>query len=370
MPSSELTALLQRLAAAEAQIDELKRTRHRRVIPSVALIATLAVSTVFVLPRALHAESNMSVSHEIEAPFSIVSHGSVIFQVKESLDGEQRQALLFNSHGDVAAAMLSTDDKGMVAVGDGGGLKASIGVESTGSGSLDVRDKDRKKIALIQKGKNSQGLAIYRPGTERIAIDALTSDSVAKISVRDIDSEASGIAVTHGASLELNDEAGETFAALNSGDDPPEPGVPPNPDKGRGLFIYNDKGDVSARSSVDKNGNGFVAVKGTDESEGLLALKTKGTGAELILTGPHKAIGAELTAADTVGLYLYSPTGVPFMELNSNAHGGRFWLGDTAATGMIEAGVTDGGRGVLRAGPRFGGPIEMTGLPFAVMGKK
>jgi hypothetical protein len=370
MLSPELAALLQRLAAAEAQIAELRRPRRRRAISSVVLVATLAVSIIFVVPPALHAESNMSVSHEIEAPFSIVSHGSVIFQVKESLDGEQRQALLFNSHGDVVAAMLSIEEKGMVTAGDGRGLKAGIAVDADGNGSLDIRDNDRKKIALIQKTKAAQGLVVYRPASEKIAIGALASGSVATINVRDMDEEASGIVMTHGASLQLNDEAGGPFAALNSGDDPPEPGVPPNPDKGRGLFIYNDKGDVSARSSVDKNGNGFVAVKGTDESEGLLALKTKGTGAELILTGPHKAIGAELTAAEAAGLYLYSPSGVPFLELNSNEHGGRFWLGDTAATGMIEAGVTDGGRGVLRAGPRFGGPIELTGLPFAVLGKK
>ncbi len=379
MSSPELSSLLQRLAAAEAQIADLKQMRRRRAVSCAVLVATLAVSIVFVVPRVLHAESNMSVSHEIEAPFSIVSHGSVIFQVKESLDGQQRQALLFNSHGDIVAAMLSSDEKGMVAVGDGstdpthpGGLKAAIAIDPKGSGTLEIRDDQSKEIAVIRKTPKAQGLAIYRPGTEQIAIEALTSAEVAKISVRSRDNEASGIVVTHGASLQLSDHAGQTFAALRSGDDdpPPEPGAPPSLDKGRGLFVYNVKGEASARSLVDKNGNGFFAANGTDGSEALLALKTQGTGAELILTGPDKAIGAELTAAQGAGLYLFSPSGVPFAELNSNEHGGRFWLGDPAGTGMIEAGVTDGGRGVLRAGPSYGGPIAMTGLPFAVLGKK
>ncbi len=229
MSCPELTAVLQRLAAAEAQIVELKRTRTRRAVSSVVLVATLAVSIIFVVPPVLHAESNMSVSHEIEAPFSIVSHGSVIFQVKESQDGAQRQAMLFNDHGDVVAAMLSNDGKGMVAVGDGttdpshlGGLKAAIAIDPKGSGTLEIRADPKKEIAIIQKTPNAQGLAIYRPRTGKIAIEALT------------------------------------------------------------------RADVAA------------------------------------------------------GLYLYSPSGVPFAELNSSEHGGRFWLGDTTGTGMIEAGVTDG----------------------------
>ena len=379
MPSPELIALLERLAAAEAQIAELKQVRRRRFLSSGVLAAMLAVSIVCVVRPVLPAESNVSSEQVFEAPFSVVSHGSVIFQVKDSEDGDQRQALLFNHRGDVAAAMLSSGEKGMVVVGDGatdathsGGLKAALAVDAEGSGTLEIRDEQRKRIAIIQKSPKAQGLAIYRPGTEKVAMEALTSADVAKFSVRGTDDEASGIVVSHGASLLLNDDAGHGFASLKSGDDDPEPepGAPPSQDKGRGLFIYNDKGEVSARSAVDKNGNGFFAATGTDGSEGLLALKAQGTGAELILTGPHKAIGAELTAADAAGLYLYSPSGVPFAELNSNPHGGRFWLGDTGGVGMIEAGVSDGGRGLLRAGPRYGGPIEMSGLPFAILGKK
>ena len=379
MSSPELTVLLERLAAAEAHIAELKQGRGRRVVSSGVLAVILAVSIVFVVRPVLPAETNMSSERVFEAPFSVVSHGSVIFQVKDSADGAQRQALLFNHRGDVAAAMMSSDEKGMVVVGDGttdpthpGGLKAALAVDPNGSGTLEIRDDQRKNLASIRKGANSQGLAIYRPGTGKIAVDALTSDDVAKISVRSADGEASGIAATHGASLQLNDDAGRTFVAVKSGDDDPEPepGAPPSQDKGRGLFIYNDKAEVSVRSLVDKNGNGYFAAIGTDGSEGLLGVKTQGTGAELILTGPHKAIGAELTAADAAGLYLYSPSGVPFAELNSNPHGGRFWLGDTGGVGMIEAGVSDGGRGLVRAGPRYGGPIEMSGLPFAILGKK
>lgn len=69
-------------------------------------------------------------------------------------------------------------------------------------------------------------------------------------------------------------------------------------------------------------------------------------------------------------MYFFNNSGKSVGEMTVADRGGRFWLGDNDGTGMIEGGVTAGGRGVWRAGPETGGPIELTGLPFAILGKK
>lgn len=68
------------------------------------------------------------------------------------------------------------------------------------------------------------------------------------------------------------------------------------------------------------------------------------------------------------GLDFFDDAGVTRAELNRT----RLWLGDKAGEGMVEAGVLPDGRGVVRAGPRMGGPLGpgTLNLPFAIMGHK
>jgi hypothetical protein len=138
----------------------------------------------------------------------------------------------------------------------------------------------------------------------------------------------------------------------------------------RGLQLFNDKGDAVARMAV-KDQDGYVAVRQGGQGPGLggvqAVLTADKTGTYLALAGVGKKINVKLGSQDE-GLEFFSDAGKTRAELNRS----HLWLGDEGGEGMVEAGTLPDGRGVVRAGPRMGGPLGpgTLNLPFAIMGHK
>lgn len=387
MDCQQLTRRLERaerdIARAHAAIAGMRtaatRARRARTMVEVSMLAGLAVA-ISGMRAPIEAQA---AQQTVTAPFVVMSKsGKPILRVREADSGNQNQLLLYNEVGNIAAAIMSTGGRGFIAVGDGtqafgsqGFTRAALTADSEGNGALFVGDKDHHLIAVIRKGPNTQGLAIYRPGTEKMALTMLADESLAAMVARSNDDVASGISVQdEDGELVLNDRTGQPIAAIGGPDATTTIGelgaAKADGHQGRGLRLFNAKGEVTARAVIDSKGGGNLAVIGGDGSEGLLGTRVDGVGSELILTGPSKVIGAKIVSSDPPGLFLFNPAGQAVSQFFVGDNGGRFWLGDNVGTGMVEGLVSAGGVGIVRAGPRFGGPIEMTGLPFAVLGKK
>ncbi len=138
----------------------------------------------------------------------------------------------------------------------------------------------------------------------------------------------------------------------------------------RGLHLFNGKGDAIARVA-ERDGDGYVSVRqggqgaGLGGVQGVLTADKNGT--YLALAGQGKKINVKLSSAEG-GLEFFNDSGATRAELN-RAH---LWLGSEGGDGIVEAGALPDGRGVVRAGPRMGGPLGpgTLALPFAIMGHK
>jgi len=82
--------------------------------------------------------------------------------------------------------------------------------------------------------------------------------------------------------------------------------------------------------------------------------------------GAHISIGEFEGRPMAVGVF--GETGKELVSLRTDDRGGRFVIGQNTGEIILEGGITDSGRGVLRAGSRTGGPIPATGLPSVIMG--
>ena len=96
-----------------------------------------------------------------------------------------------------------------------------------------------------------------------------------------------------------------------------------------------------------------------DDTDSRLSLRTGKTGGA-ILRGD--SIGGRMT------LFNNSESGVVDLAVGPGGSG-SFQLGDSAGASVVEAGVVNG-RGIVRAGPRYGGPLGGgLMLPYAIMGR-
>jgi hypothetical protein len=371
--TQDLNSLIERLAIAEAQIIQLRRARPWRVAGPMTLIISLASAAAYMISPALHAYSIDG--QTIEAPFTVTSHGHTIMQVKASSNGDQNQILLYKTDGSVPVAALIANEVGMVIVSDGKGNEESDGFKGMlaagpRGGLLELSDADNKVMVEIGKGPHSQGLAVYRPGTEKIAINAFANESKATLAVRSLNDQPSGLTIEDGVALDLYDNTGQPFALLSSGEQDPDPGTPADPDKRRGLIIYNKKGAQAGRFAIDSKEQGYLAVQNEANAEAFMGMNLDGKDAEIILAGPGRSVGASLSSNNPSGLWLYGANGQMMLELTTTDTGGKIIIDDFKGSIMLDGEVTQSGRGVFRAGPVSGGPIELTGLPNTVMGRK
>lgn len=138
----------------------------------------------------------------------------------------------------------------------------------------------------------------------------------------------------------------------------------------RGLHVFNAKGDTVARLAV-AGADGYVSARQGGQGSGLGgvqgALYVDKTGVHLGLTGTGNTQTVRLSG-DAAGLQFFNVSGAALAELNRT----HLWLGDAAGNGVVEAGILPDGRGVVRTGPRSGGPLGpgTLSLPFAIVGHK
>lgn len=133
--------------------------------------------------------------------------------------------------------------------------------------------------------------------------------------------------------------------------------------------MYSAQGNLAVRADVDAKGSGHVGVLAEDGSQGLLGINSSGSGSEMLLAGPTAKVTVNLSS--TEGLEMYSQTErAPVVGLYFKERGGKLVIADNAGTIMLEGGITESGRGIFFAGPRIGGGIPATGLPFAIEGQK
>jgi hypothetical protein len=361
-----------RLAAAEACIYRLERCSRRCTLLTIITSMSLLAAAAYVGSGPVHAVSATN-ERTVQAPFKVVDDsGKTLLLVQQK--GDQNQLFLFGAGGKLAVMALTNGDSGMLMVGNGqgpaDGRKAGLFVDHNGSAMLDLRDADGSPLADIAKGPNSQGLIVYRPGTGNPAIEIFDNATTAKIGIRDLTNYASGIGEDdNGIGLALSDAGGKDYVSIQPGGTIAAPeGGEAQPDGTQGITLYHGS-TKSAFIGSDKKGHGKLNVWNDTGSVAQLSVSSQGSG-ELLLGDPSSKIRAWLEAEGPAGMFLAGPDGTPVAEMTVATHGGRLWLGGSDGVGMIEGGVTDNNRGVMRAGPMTGGPVSLTGLPTAIMGHK
>jgi hypothetical protein len=138
----------------------------------------------------------------------------------------------------------------------------------------------------------------------------------------------------------------------------------------RGLHVFNDKGDAVARLAV-LDGSGYVSARqsgqgtGTGGVQAILNATKDGTALWLVNNAKEKSVGLE---SNEDGLRFLASDGTVRAQVTTS----KIWLGNKGGDGVVEAGTLPDGRGVVRTGPRNGGPLGMgtLNLPWAITGHK
>jgi hypothetical protein len=138
----------------------------------------------------------------------------------------------------------------------------------------------------------------------------------------------------------------------------------------RGIHVFNDKGDAVARVAV-LDGSGYLSARQSGQGkvtggvQALLSATKDGTALWLVNNAKQKSVGIESNAD---GLQFFDDAGAVRAQITVS----KIWLGNKAGDGVVEAGTLPDGRGVVRAGPRDGGPLGMgtLNLPWAITGHK
>ena len=215
-----------------------------------------------------------------------------------------------------------------------------------------VVDAGNKPLLVVEDG-GRRGLSVI--GTDGSAFSSLFDEqTVMRAPLVMLDTAGKPIVTVHNsATSQIKDAKGETKEVTSN----------------RGLDVFNEKGDVVARVAV-RDGSGYVSARqggqGTAPGgvQALLNADADGTG--LYLMGNDKQRTALQSTAD--GLRFFDEAGTPRAQMTRS----NVWLGNKAGDGVVEAGTLPDGRGVVRTGPRNGGPLGMgtLNLPWAITGHK
>jgi len=344
--SMDMTELAQRLVRAEAEIAVLRtsagRSRRSRTIVEVSVLAALAI--VMASARSTPTQAQ-GVGQTITGPFVVKGPGgNKIFEVRESTDKEQSQMLLFNGQEKVGAAVMTSSGHGMFAIAgsDGTHFVAALTTDTEGNGYLAIGDKDSHPIAEIKKGPNAQGLGVYRPGTNKLAISATTNATLAWVNLRNTEGVVvSAIGAGDDGELQVHDRSNQPIADIDAG----------TTAGARGLHIHNAKGEVVARATADSDGRGGVAVRAEDGRAGTLDITD--AGAEINLARPKGTLKVTVSTEDGVRLNA-DDGGPPVVELRATQKGGSVRVSNPAGVGVggLQANATGGG--LVLTGPNGG----------------
>lgn len=138
----------------------------------------------------------------------------------------------------------------------------------------------------------------------------------------------------------------------------------------RGLHVFNGKGDAVARVAVSDM-DGYVSARQGGQGNALGGVQgvlyANKEGSHIALAGVGKKTNVQLRS-DDAGLMFSNDAGTVLSEINKT----HVWLGDDAGNGVVEAGMLPDKRGIVRVGPRFGGPMGpgQLGFSYQIVGRK
>jgi len=163
-----------------------------------------------------------------------------------------------------------------------------------------------------------------------------------------------------------------------------------------GVHVFGaNENDVQASLGLDAANKGVVRIGAATAAHGTIGATKNGGVSFALYDGPgpdfrigmlaapdmsyvrlnksNNAIHLNVDGNDGGAIHLFNTAGNAAASLQSTRSGyGKLSLGNVSGDTMVEAGVTTDGLGIVRAGPRIGGPAtnNLTGLPFAIVGKK
>ena len=135
----------------------------------------------------------------------------------------------------------------------------------------------------------------------------------------------------------------------------------------RGLGVFNGRGNTVARVAV-RDDDGYVMVQDSTGKVGKAVMMTTRDGSQISMAGSEGKVTTDLSSK--TGVTIYNKTGTTVAEFGGGGVAGRMWLGNEGGNGAVEAGLLPDGLGVVRVGPRMGGPLGGLVLPFAIVGRK
>jgi hypothetical protein len=382
MEFQTIDEMAKRLAALERSLD-LARTEIRSLRDSTRR-TTRARGLVICLTVVLAVVSRGSwgiaagAGQTVTAPFTVVSPaGKKILQVRADPDGnmltfadqnEKPVAGFFHSPAGGVVQVVSPNSK----------ATAAIGIENTGEGIVAAYDKSGKRIGDITAGsKGGRGLGLYdAAGNEKLLV-MVKSDSSPEVLLKNDNSHPSILlnATASGNYVDVFDSASaQPLAALGDAthQETSEKGAPPKTVHIKGLAVYGDKGTPVAAIRQNAAGKGTVAAYDSNDPKLMSLLGVGASGPAVTLRSGEMDLVTLALINGQPNMTMKNAKGVPIVGLlQSPITGGAiFQLGDPAGNAMVEAGVLESGRGLVRTFPT-GTPAGLVGMPGTfIMGKK
>ena len=335
----DLEQLTRRVAAAEQEIARARAEiatvrQHCQRLRRSRLFASAGIAIAGVTIAGLMSSRSMSAQGgapgmTVKAPFTVVDDKNIpVLTVRSG--SELRGFAVWN------AAHQSVIE---------------VGTAQAGEAEMVVRSRDRKQGAFLRMKFDEPELEL-RNSDNKSFVHLQRSGAALQAPLTVADPDDHPIAI-------VQDGPATTAAAS------PKPGALP-----RGVHVMNDKGTVVARAAADKDGNGFLIAREATGKGAAVAMLAGAGGGQLTVAGADGKVTADL--ASKTGLNIYNDSAAAVVEISGHTGSGRLWLGNLSGTGIVEAGMIPDGRGVIRAGPRMGGPLGegQLALPFAIMGRK
>jgi hypothetical protein len=136
----------------------------------------------------------------------------------------------------------------------------------------------------------------------------------------------------------------------------------------RGLGVLDAKGETVARVAVVDDVGGYVMVQDGPQKIGRAVMLMTKEGSQISMAGSTGKVTTDVSSK--TGVTLYNVAGATVAEFGGGGVAGRMWLGNEGGKGVVEAGLLPDGLGVVRVGPRLGGPLGGLVLPFAIVGRR
>jgi hypothetical protein len=391
-----------RVAALEARIAQLEqRGRRSWLALTVVALATLAAAQV----ASVQAQSDAQ-TLTVKAPFRVVDGRGMPMLVVEGgssphldvIAQDRVVARLGGSADDAFLALSKGKDSARIGVDfDGAGTGPTIrlngadgpllDVSATGvnvKAPLSVSVDDTRLLDVKAQGVTATGplTVTNATGTEIARIAAQAAGAIAfTVGDRSRGGINAGVAASGNGYFRLATREGKRGIDLGT-----------SPDSALGLYVFgSDDTRAQASLGLDSSGKGILRVGDPTGARGVLG-PTKSGGVSFGLfdqAGPDYRVGLFAGAEDSFvrlkakgnavhmnadgnggAVHIFNRQGSAAASMQSTSSGyGKLSLGDSDGDTMVEAGTTADGLGVVRVGPAMGGPVNLPGLPFAILGK-